>query len=111
MYRYYWAKGTFVALVVTVLRVCWSSKRHCGQRERSPAQSTRKGYGIMQNNPLHIQPIQEGIANPLKYDFLTFVGLDAVDSILLEQRERSESHSVHPLLKHASCRPVCLSVH
>lgn len=44
----------------------------------------------MQNNPLHIQPIQEGITNPLKYDFLTFVGLDAVDSILLEQRERSE---------------------
>lgn len=59
------------------------------------SKTDREGCGAMQNNPLHIQPIQEGATNPLKYDFLTFVGLDAVDSILLEQRERSESILLH----------------
>lgn len=65
----------------------------------------------MQNNPLHIQPIQEGVTNPLKYDFLTFVGLDAVDSILLEQRDRSESISLNSLSASGASMPFCVFLH
>jgi hypothetical protein len=45
--------------------------------------------GVTQNNPLHIQPLQDGAINPLKFDYIVYVSMDAIDSILAEQAERS----------------------
>lgn len=51
----------------------------------------------MQNNPLHIQPTTEDEATALKFDYITFVGLDAVDNILMEHKEKSADLG-HPVL-------------
>jgi hypothetical protein len=45
----------------------------------------------VQNNPLHVQPTEDDAASALKFDYITFVGLDAVDNVLMEHKERSAS--------------------
>ena len=54
-------------------------------------------YVFVQNNPLHIQPTTEDEAQALKFDYITFVGLDAVDNILMEHKEKS-ARLGHPVL-------------
>lgn len=43
------------------------------------------------NNPLHIQPTLEDASKAPKFDYITFVGLDAVDNILREHKEKKQS--------------------
>ena len=42
----------------------------------------------MQNNPLLVHPLQETPSDPLKFDYVIYVCLDAIDSIILDQTER-----------------------
>jgi hypothetical protein len=44
---------------------------------------------LLQNNPIHIQPTSDDATTALKFDYITFVGLDAVDNIMMEHKEKS----------------------
>lgn len=43
----------------------------------------------LQNNPLFIQPTEENPANPLKFDYVIYICLDAIDGIIRDQLENS----------------------
>lgn len=40
------------------------------------------------NNPLHVQSLYTDQADPLKFDYLVYTSLDAIDAILFEQDDR-----------------------
>lgn len=43
---------------------------------------------MLQNNPLLVQPLEENPDDPLKFDHVVYVCLDAIDNIIAEQAER-----------------------
>jgi hypothetical protein len=43
---------------------------------------------MVQNNPLLMHPLEECATNPLKFDYVVYVCLDAIDGIILEQADR-----------------------
>jgi hypothetical protein len=45
----------------------------------------------VQNNPLLIHPLEETSSNPLKFDYVVYVCLDAIDSVILEQADKGAS--------------------
>lgn len=67
-----------------------------------PSDDNADVVAVVQNNPLHIQPTTEDAAKALKFDYITFVGLDAVDNILMEHKEKSTLLYLPSVARHAS---------